>query len=88
MNELPTTYNIFWQELRMALVAAGATLPQYLRAITRLKDIEATGRTGYLNSSDPEKPILPYVALGEYIGHMVGGGKEPEWLTLAEKGHL
>jgi hypothetical protein len=95
MKELPTTYNIFWRELRPALQAAEARTAanKYVEAIRRLKEgLEGEsqgpghGQTGYLDSKDADNPINPYQAIKDYIAHMYDGKPAPEWLRLAERG--
>ncbi len=85
-KQLITEYNIFWNELRNALILSGANTAQYLAAIQRLKKIEGedptaavpAGQTGYLNG------VEPYGALREYVDCMVHHGPEPFWLKSAE----
>lgn len=84
--ELPTSYNIFWRELRPALQQAGAGVDTYLSAIKRLKSIEGEdkgpgmGQSGYLNN------VEPYQAVSDYISHVLHGTPAPFWLNSAERG--
>ncbi len=84
-----TPYLIFWQLLPYALISAGVRSgsDKFVDAIERLRKIEdgndpsgvPAGQTGYLNGNNP------YQALREYVAHIYGGAKAPDWLTSAER---
>ncbi len=85
-KQLITEYNIFWNELRNALMLSGATPAQYLAAIQRLKKIEGedptsevpSGQTGYLRG------VEPYQAIVDYIECVIHHAPPPFWLNKAE----